>query len=63
MNKCEAIARQLAAELSETGEQDWRGFVILAQEVHERLEQQFQRILGPLAADVVSPDPSNGKTH
>ncbi len=46
MTRSETIARQLAAELSDNGEQDWRGFVPLARQVHDRLEQQFALILG-----------------
>ena len=57
MTRNETIARQLAAELSENGEQDWRDFVALAQEVHDRLEQQFNLIVGPYTNNGTYPDP------
>ncbi len=47
MTKHEKIARQLAAELSEKGEQDWRGYVALAREVDDRLEREIRLIIGP----------------
>ncbi len=47
MTKHEKIARQLAAELSEKGEQAWRSYVALAREVDDRLERQFRLIVGP----------------
>ncbi len=47
MTKHEKIARQLAAELSEKGEQAWRGYVALAREVEGRLEREFRLIIGP----------------
>ncbi len=39
MTKHEKIARQLAAELSEKGEQAWRSYVAMALEVDDRLER------------------------
>ncbi len=47
MTKHQKIARQLAAELSEKGEQAWRGYVALAREVDDRLERQFRLIGSP----------------
>ncbi len=47
MTKHEKIARQLAAEISEKGEQDWRSYVALAREVDDGLERQFRLIVGP----------------
>ncbi len=47
MIKHEKIARQLAAELSEKGEQAWRSYVALAREVDDRLERQFRLIVSP----------------
>ncbi len=45
MTKHEKIARQLAAEISEKGEQDWRSYVALAREVDESLERVFRLII------------------
>ncbi len=47
MTKYEKIARQLAAELSDKGEQAWRSYVALAREVDDHLERQFRLIVGP----------------
>lgn len=37
----EKIARDLAVELSEHGAADWRRFVPLARDLHERIDRQF----------------------
>ena len=55
MTHRELIARELAAELSDGGEEDWRRYVSLAQQVEDRLNWQLLPLMvqdcgGELAA-------------
>ena len=53
MTRLEDVARNLASELSEVGEEDWRHYINLALQVCDRLDYAFHRQLNPFHVETL----------